>query len=135
MNLVKTVFVALVSVSSASTVTLQCAEAAPFRANVAAMRAALDTPIEEVRYGRGYGRWGGYRGWGYRGWGYRRWGLGAAAGAVVGGAIAGSAYYGGAYPYYDEAYAYPYYGGSYAYDTCRPYGYTGYYPTRSYYGW
>jgi hypothetical protein len=130
MKLVKAVFVAVLSVTSTSVVTSSRAEAAPLQNNAAAMKAALETQVEEVRYGRGHGRWGGYRGWGYR-----SWGLGAAAGAVVGGAIARSAYYGGSYPYYDRSYAYPYYGGGYAYDYCRPYASTGYYPAPHYYGW
>jgi len=91
--------------------------------NVAAMKAALDTPVVQVRYGRwhggwGYRGWGGYGGWGHRGWGYR--GLGA----VGGGAIASSAYY-GTYPYYGGGYAYS---GGYADDYCPPYGYAGGYP-------
>ncbi len=134
MNLAKATLIGLVSVVTASTITSQRALAMPLQTNIAGMKAALNAPIEEVRYGRGYGRWGGYRGWGYRGWAYRGWGLGAAAGAVVGGAIASSAYYGSGYPYYDEGYTYPYYSGSYTYDHCSPYS-SGYYPAETYYGW
>jgi hypothetical protein len=131
MNFVKAVFVALISAVSASTIMPQRSEALPLQIDTTAMKATLDEPIAEVRYG--YGRWGSYRGWGYRRWGYRGgWGLGA-AGAVVGGAIARSAYYGGGYPYYDGDYAYPYYDGGYAYDNCSPY--TRYYSVRPYYGW
>ena len=135
MMFIKPACIAALSVAATSAVALR-ADAAPLPTNVAAIEAALDSPIVQARYGRGYGGWGGgYRGWGYRGgwghrgWGYRGWGLGAAA---VGGAIASSAYYGGS-PYYggdDYGDAYTY-GGGYAPEYCPPS--RGYY--RSYYGW
>jgi hypothetical protein len=131
---VKPVCIAALAVAATSAVALR-AEAAPLPTNVGAMKAVLDPPIVQVRYGRWGGGWrGGYRGWGYRGWGHRGggypgWGMGAAA---VGGAIASSAYYGGhygaSYPYYGGGYGY---GGGYAPEYCPPYG--GYY--RGYYGW
>ena len=141
MKLVKPICIAALAVAATSAGALRV-EGAPLPTNVGAMKAALDSPIVQVRYGRwggGYRGWGGgyrgwgvgYRGWGHRGWGYRGWGLGAAA---VGGAIASSAYYGGdpyygaSYPYYDGGYGY---GGGYASEYCPPYG--GYH--RGYYGW
>jgi hypothetical protein len=135
MKFVKAAFVAALAVTIAGACAPR-AEAAPLPTNVAATKAALDTPVVQVRYGGWRGGWGGgYRGWGgYRGGGYRGWGLGAAA--VAGGAIASSAYYGGAYPYYGGGYAY---GSGYASDYCSPYGYGGDYPgygARQYYhGW
>lgn len=111
------------------------AGATPLPTNIVAMKAALDTPVVQARYGRWRGGWG-YRGWGYRGWGYRGLGLGA-AGAVVGGAIASSAYYGAAYPYDDGGYAYG--SDDYSSDYCHSYNYGGYYPGYRaryyYYGW
>jgi hypothetical protein len=137
MMFIKPACIAALAVAATSALALR-ADAAPLPTNVAAIKAALDSPIVQARYyGRGYGGWGGgyrgwgNRGWGHRGWGYRGWGLGAAA---VGGAIASSAYYGGS-RYYGGGY--PYYGDAYAYDGadgpeyCPPYG--GRY--RSYYGW
>ena len=135
MNSIKPVCLAALAVAATSAVSFH-AEAAPLPTHVGAMKAALDSPIAQVRYGRWHGGCGGgyrgrgYRGWGYRGWGYRGWG----ASAVVGAAIATSAYYGG-YPYYGGGF--PYYGGGYAYsgsyasEYCPPY--EGYY--RNYYGW
>ncbi len=135
MKFVKAAFVAALAVTTAGAFTSRV-ETAPLPTNVAAMKAALDTPVVQVRYGRWHGGWGhrgwgGYGGWGHRGWGYRGWGLGAAA---AGGAIASSAYY-GAYPYYEGGYAYS---RGYADDYCPPYGYTDYYPgyrAGYYYGW
>ena len=99
MKFVKAAFVVALALTTAGTFTSR-AEAAPLPTNVAAMKAALDTPVVQVRYGRwhggwGYRGWGDYGGWGHRGWGHRGWGFGA----VVSGAIASSAY--GAYPYYE----------------------------------
>ena len=147
MKLFKALFVAALAITTISAVASP-GQAAPLPTNVAAMKAALDTPAVQVRYGRWYGGGWGHRGWGggYRGWGYGRgWGLGA-AGAIVGGAIASSAYYGGAYPYsgggygYDGGYGYGGgygYSGGYASDYCPPQGYGGYYSgyRRHYYGW
>jgi hypothetical protein len=145
MKLFKSTFVAALAITTISAVASP-GQAAPLPTNVAAMKAALDTPAVQVRYGRWYGGGWGHRGWGggYRGWGHRggwgyRGGLGlGAAGAIVGGAIASSAYYGGAYPYYDGGYGYGGgYGGGYASDYCPPQGYGGYYSgyRRHYYGW
>ena len=107
MKFVKAAFVAALAVTTAGAFAPQ-AEAVPLPTNVAAMKATLDTPVVQARYGRWHGGWGGYRGWGYRGWGHGGWGYGAvAAGALVGGAIASSAYYGG-YPYYGGGSGYPY---------------------------
>jgi hypothetical protein len=127
MKFVKAAFVAALAVTTAGALTSR-AEAAPLPTNVAAMKAALDTPVVQVRYGGwhggwGYRGWGGYAGWGHRGWGYRGWGW-------------RSAYY-GTYPYYGGGYAYS---GGYADDCCPPYGYgyAGYYPgyrAWNYYGW
>jgi hypothetical protein len=157
MKLVKAALVAALAVATIGTVASP-GQAAPLPTNVGAMKAALDTPVVQVRYGRGYGGggwgrrgWGGYRVGGYRGYG--RWGLGAAAvgAAVVGGAIARSGYYGDAYPYYGGGYAQggddasdDYASGYYASDNygsgyCHPSGYGQYYPgygpRRHYYGW
>lgn len=130
MKRVKAVLVSALAITTISAVASP-GKAAPLPTNLAAMKAALDTPVVAVRYGGWRGGWG-YRGWGGRGWGYggyRGWSP-AAAGAVVGGVIASSTYY-GAYPYYDEGYAYS--------DYCPSYGYGGYHPgyrTRYYdYGW
>ncbi|WP_439923063.1 hypothetical protein [Nitrobacter sp. JJSN] len=138
MKFVKAVLLAALAVTTTGTFVPR-GEAAPLPTSIAAMKAALDTPVVQVRYGRwGYRGGIGYRGgWGHRGWGYGGWGLGGlAAGAIVGGAIARSAYYGGAYPYYGGAYAYD---SGYAGDYCSPYGYGGTYPgytaRRYYYGW
>jgi len=125
MKFVKAAFVVALAVTTASAFSSR-AEAAPLPTNVAAIKAALDTPVVQVRYGGwhggwGYRGWGGYGGWGHRGWGYRGWGL-------------RSAYY-GTYPYYGGGYAYS---GGYADDYCPPYGYAGYYPgyrAWNYYGW
>jgi hypothetical protein len=115
MKFVKAAFVAALAVTNAGAFTSR-AEAAPLPTNVAAMKAALDTPVVQAGYGRwhggwGYRGWGGYGGWGNRGWGYRGWGL-------------RSAYYGN-YPYYGRGYAES---GGYADDYCPPYGDAGFYP-------
>jgi len=73
MKFVKAAFVVALAVTTAGAFTSR-AEAAPLPTNVAAMKAALDTPVVQVRYGRWHGGWG-YRGWGgYGGWGHRGWG-------------------------------------------------------------
>ncbi|MEO8317191.1 MAG: hypothetical protein ABI561_02590 [Bradyrhizobium sp.] len=154
MKLVKAAIVATLAITTIS-VFASPGEAAPLPTNVAAVKAALDAPVLQVRYGRwaGGGGWGhrgwggGYRGLGYGGYrGYRGLGWGAAAaGAVVGGAIARSAYYGG---YYGDGYGYGGggygygggYGGDYGYasDYCPPgHGgyYSGYSARRHYNGW
>ena len=133
MKLIKAALVAALAITTIGAVASP-AKAAPLPTNIAAMNAALDTSVVQVRYGYGgwhggWGSrgWGGYRGWGYRG--YRGWGLGA-------GAISSSAYYGGAYPSYGGGYGY---GGGYASDYCPPDDYGGYYSgysVRRYgYGW
>jgi hypothetical protein len=145
MRYVKATFLAALGVITTSAFATPTG-AAPLLTNIRAMKAALDTPVTQVRYGGwrggGYRGWGGgYRGWGGRGWGYRGYGLGAAA--VVGGAVASSAYYGGS-PYYGGDYG-SYYGGDYGsyygagYDSCScpQYGYGGYAPGyyARQYGW
>ena len=88
--------------------------------NALAMKSAVPSNVETVRWGGG---WGG-RGWGGRGWG---WGVGGGllAGAVIGGALA-APYYGYGYPYYGYGYGYPYYSG-YPYPYRYGYARYGYY--------
>src|SRR5438552_1130910 len=77
------------------------ATAAPM-SNTLALKNAVDSQVDSVRW-RG--------GWGGRGFG---WG-GVAAGAIIGGALASRYYYGPSYGYG------PYYGAPYGYGYPRPY--------------
>lgn len=58
MMFIKPACIAALVVAATSAVALR-ADAAPLPTNVAAIKAALDSPIVQARYGRGYGGWGG----------------------------------------------------------------------------
>ena len=114
---------AAASVALSWTCFANVASATPM-ANALAMKSAVPTNVETVRWGGGFGG----RGWGGRGWG---WGIGGGllAGAIVGGALAAPYYgygYGYGYPYYGYGYGYP----SYGYPWGPRYPYYGYRPWR-----
>jgi hypothetical protein len=106
--------------------------AAPVPTMTAAVKHALPSDVQDVRWGWG-GGWGGWRG----GWGGWRGGWGWGGGAFVGGLVAGgllgaaiaSPYYYG-YPSYGYGYGY----GAYPYYAAYPYAYTYGYPYGGYYG-